>query len=135
MAITGLSILDNATSLSVTGGTAQVFTPDGQEVTSGVHVAAAAVTDFRIRPHITFKNKNPQRKADGINYTQGTRTITSTEPYLDAATGVVHYVTNTTETRWSPSIPAANVKNSRYKHAQLMFDAELENFNTAGDLS
>lgn len=134
MAINGLSIADGATSLSVTGGTAQVFTPDGQEVSSGVHVAAAAVADFRVRPHITFKNKNPQRKADGT-YTMGTREIKYTEPYLDATTGIVHFVTVTRETRYSPVVPAATVKNARFKAAQLDFDADVENFNTAGDLS
>lgn len=134
MPINGMSINDSATSLSVTGGTAQVFTPDGVSVTNGVHVAAAAVADFRVRPHITFVNKNPQRKADGT-YTLGTRTMKSTEAYLDATSGIVHYVTTTIETRWSPVVPAANVKNARYKAAQLCFNAGLENFNAAGDLS
>lgn len=134
MSINGLSIADGATSLSVTGGTAQVYTPDGQSVSNGVHVAVAAVTDFRVRPHATFRNKTPQRKADG-SFTMGTRTIVLTEPYLDSTTGIVHYVTTTIETRYSPVIPAATVKNARYKACQLMFDADTENFNTAGDLS
>lgn len=134
MPINGGSIADSATSLSVTGGTAQAFTPDGQEVTNGVHVAAAAVADFRVRPHMTFKNKNPQRKADN-SFTLGTRTRIVTEPYLDSTTGVVHYVTWTLEERYSPVIPAATLKSARYKAAQTLFDSDYENFNTAGDLS
>lgn len=134
MPINGLSIADSATSIAATGGTAQVFTPDGVTVNNGIHVAAAAVTDFRVRPHISFVNKNPQRKADG-SYTLGTRTQKYTEAYLDATTGIVHYVTTVIETRWSPVVPAATVKNARYKAAQLMFVAGLENFNASGDLS
>ena len=134
MPINGLSIADNATSLSVTGGTAQVFTPDGQSVTNGVHVHAAAIADFRVRPHVTFKNKNPQRKSDGT-FSYGTREMIVTTPYLDTTTGVVYYDTYTVTLRTHPVIPAANTKNARYKTAQMLFDADLENFHTAGDLS
>lgn len=133
MPINGLSIAHGATSLSVTGGTARAFTPDGQTVTNGVHVAASAVTDFRVRPHISFKNRNPVRRSDGT-YSQGTRTFVYTEPYLDAS-GVVHYDTWEVTHRYSPSIPDANIKSARYNTAQLLFDADLENYNTVGDLS
>lgn len=133
MSINGLSILTAATSLSVTGGTAQVFTPDGQSVTNGIHVAASAVTDFRIRPHISFQNRNPVRKGDG-SYTQGTRVVKLTVPYMDA-NSVVHYDTYVIERRYSPVIPDANLKSARYLAAQLLFDTDVENFNNVGDLS
>lgn len=134
MPLNGLSISHGATSLSVTGGTARVFSPDGQTVSNGLHVAAMAVTDFRVRPHISFKNRNPNRKADG-SFTQGTRTIVFTTPYLDPATGVIHYDTWHLERRYSPVIPEADLKSARYNAAQLLFDADSENFNTGGDLS
>lgn len=134
MSINGMNIADNATSIAVTGGSALAFYPDGQEVSNGVHVAATAVADFRVRPHVTFRNKNPQRKADG-SFTNSTRTIVFTYPYLDSVTGHVYYDTITIEHRSNPVIPASNVKNARYCAAQLMSDADTENFNTAGDLS
>ena len=133
MGILSLSIMDNATSLSVTGGTAQAFGPDGQLVTNGVHVAATAVADFRVRPHVSFKNKTPLRKSDG-SFGYGSRTMTVTEPYLHTD-GLVYYVTTTIESRFHPVIPATTLKNARYKAAQLQFDADTENFNTVGDLS
>lgn len=134
MGIQSLSIMDAPTSLSVTGGTTQLFEPDGVVVTNGVHIAANAVVDYRVRPHISFANKNPQKKADGT-YTLGTRTIKSTEAYLDVVTGKVHYCTTTIETRWSPVMPAAQVKSARYKAAQLLFTANAENYNAVGSLS
>lgn len=133
MPINGLSIQTGATSLSVTGGTAQVFAPDGQTVTNGIHVAASAVADFRVRPHISFQNRNPVRKGDG-SYTQGTRIFKLTVPYMDAD-GVVHYDTYVVERRYSPVIPEANLKSARYMCAQLLFDSDVENFNNVGDLS
>lgn len=132
MAINGLSIMTGATSLSVTGGTAQAFTLDGQTVTNGAHVAATAVADFRVRPHISFQNRNPVRKGDGT-YTQGTRVIKLTVPYLDAS-GVVHYDTYIVERRYSPVIPDANLKSARYMCAQLLFDADVEDYNNVGAL-
>lgn len=133
MPINGLSIQTGATSLSVTGGTVQAFAPDGQTVTNGIHVAASAVADFRVRPHISFQNRNPVRKGDG-SYTQGTRLFKLTVPYMDAD-GVVHYDTYVVERRYSPVIPEANLKSARYMCAQLLFDSDVENFNNVGDLS
>lgn len=133
MSINGMSIADSATSISVTGGTAQAFTPDGVTVNNGVHVAAAAVADFRVRPHISFRNINPSRKSDG-SFGYGTQSFVITEPYLHSD-GIVYYVTTTVERRYHPVIPAATIKNARYKAAQVMFDADTENFNTSGDLS
>lgn len=134
MPLNGLSISHGATSLSVTGGTARAFTPDGQTVTNGIHVAAMAVADFRVRPHISFKNRNPNRKSDG-SFTLGTRTTVLTTPYLDSTTGLVHYDTITIERRYSPIIPAADLKTARYNAAQLLFDTDVESFNEGGDLS
>lgn len=131
--LNGLSIADSATSLSVTGGTAQTFTADGQAVANGLHVAAMAVTDFRVRPHISFKNRNPVRKSDGT-FTNGVRTFVYTEPYL-TSDGRIVYDTIEVSRRTAPEIPAANQKNARYKAAQLMFDADLENYNANGDIS
>lgn len=134
MPINGLSISDGATSLSVTGGTALAFTDVGQVVANGINVAATSIADFRVRPHITFKNKNPQRKSNGT-FTQGTRTIVFTVPYLDSVTGVVHYDTYTIERRYSSVIPATNLANNRKNAAQLLFDTDTENFNSVGSLA
>lgn len=133
MSIAALSIADSATSIAVTGGTAQVFSPDGVEVANGQHVAAAAVTDFRVRPHATFINKVPQRRGDGT-YSYGTREIRFTEPYLHTD-GKVYFVNYTVVCRYAPEVPAANQKNARFKTAQLLFDSDLESYNTAGDLT
>lgn len=133
MPINGLSISDGATSIAATGGSVRAYSPDGQEVSNGVHVAVTSVADFRLRPHISFKNKNPQRRSDGT-FSVGVRTITSTEPVL-CTDGIVRYVTTTTEVRYAPEIAAATIKNARYNHAQLLFDGDTENFNSAGDLS
>lgn len=134
MPLNALAIADSATTLSVTGGTSKTFTPDGQTVFNGIHVADNSVTDFRLKPHITFKNRNPQRKADGT-YGKGKREFILTEPYLDASTGKVEFATYRYSCEFAAVIPAANLKNGRYKAAQLCFDTDAENFHAAGDIS
>lgn len=134
MPINGLSIMDGATGFTVTGGTALAFTDVGQIVANGINVAATSIADFRVRPHVTFKNKNPQRKSNGT-FTQGTRTIIYTNPYLDPVTGVVHYDTFTIERRYSSVIPAATLANNRKNATQLLIDSDTENFNSVGSLA
>lgn len=133
MSIASASISDNATSIAATGGTAQAFTPDGVEVQNGQHVAANAVTDFRVRPHATFINKVPQRRSDG-SYSYGTRETRFTEPYLHTD-GKIYFCNYTVICRYAPEIPATIQKNARFKTAQFLFDPDLENFNTSGDLT
>jgi len=134
MPISGITLSDSPTGLSVTGGTVKTFTPDGQTVTNGIHVADASVTDFRIRPHITWKNRNPQRLADGT-YGKGKKDVIVTYPYLDATTGKVEFATARYSFEYSPIIPAANQKNCRQQMAQCLFDADCENFHVSGDIS
>lgn len=133
MPISNIGLLSGATGFTVTGGTLKTYTPDGQSVTNGLHVADASVSDFRVRPHITWKNRNPQRNSDGT-YSKGVRTQITTVPYLDVATGKVEYVRIETTTSYSPVIPAATIKDARYIHVQTQFDSEAENFNTVGEI-
>lgn len=134
MGLASITIADSATSLSVTGGTVKTYTPDGQTVTNGIHVADNSVSDFRVKPHITWKNRNPQRLADGT-YGKGKKDVIVTVPYLDASTGKVVFDTHRYSCEYDPVIPAANRKNARYLMAQCLFDADAENFHVSGDIS
>lgn len=134
MPLASITLADSPTSLSVTGGTTKTFTPDGQTVTNGIHVADNSVSDFRVKPHITWKNRNPQRQADGT-YGKGKREVIITYPYLDSSTGKIEFDTWRLSNDYSPVIPAANRKNARQVAAQCLFDADAENFHVAGDIS
>jgi len=134
MGLASITIADTATSMSVTGGTVKTYTPDGQTVTNGIHVADNSVSDFRVKPHITWKNRNPQRQTDGT-YGKGKKDVIVTVPYLDATTGKVEFATARYSFEYSPIIPAATLKNTRYLMAQCLFDADSENFHVSGDIS
>lgn len=134
MGLATIGLMDGATGFTVTGGSLKTYTPDGQTVSNGIHVADNTVTDFRVKPHITWKNRNPQRQSDG-SYSKGVRTTIVTVPYLEVATGKVYFVTERRTMEYAPEIPAAVIKNARFLAAQCMFDTDAENFNTAGDVS
>lgn len=133
MGLATCAIAVGATSIAATGGTSKTFTPDGQTVMNGVHVADNAETDFRVKKHITFKNRNPQRLSDGT-YTKGKKDIILTIPYLNGSV-MVKYATFRYNADVDPEIPAATVKDGRYMMAQLLFDSDCENFHASGDIS
>lgn len=134
MALNTITLSDSATSLSVTGGTVKTYTPDGQTVTNGIHVADNSVSDFRVKPHITWKNRNPQRLSDGT-YSKGKKEIIVTVPYLNTTTNLVQFATASYSFSYNPEIPAASLKNARYLLAQCLFDVDAENFHVSGDIS
>lgn len=131
MAISGCILNKDVTSIAVTGGTAVTFTTDGVEVKAGKHVANTSEADFRLQQHLTFKNFPPKRRVDGT-FSLGTRIRTTTVPYLEASTGMVHYHTIKIEESYAVAIPAANIKSGRFLAAQTLFDSDLEAFNTGG---
>lgn len=133
MGIQALTLMDAATSCSVTGGASKTYSPDGQTVVNGMHVADGAETDFRVRKQITFRTRNPQRQSDG-SFSKGKRWITLYCPYLKA-NGTVAPNVERYESEVDPETPAANAINNRKLMSQLLFDADVESFHTSGSLS
>lgn len=58
MPINGATILTGAT-ISATGGTSSTLTLTGAEVKHGLQVADMGIADYRVRPFINFKQKQP----------------------------------------------------------------------------
>lgn len=127
-----ISVQTGATGFTVTGGTSRTFSPDGQTVTNGVHMSDAAVTDFRVRPHITVKNRNPQRQPDGT-YSKGKREVITTYPFLKAD-GTIGFNTRRDTEEYDAEASAALLKDLRYMAVQFQFDSEMENFHVAGSI-
>ena len=65
MSINGITFMNNATGISVTGGTAASFEDDGLEVKNGIHVVDQSVATKTERPHATFKSKGFALQPDG----------------------------------------------------------------------
>lgn len=127
-----ITVMTGATGFSVTGGTSKVFSLDGQTVQNGVHLADASITDFRIRPHVTVKNRNPQRQPDG-SYSKGKKEVIVTFPFLKAD-GTIGFNVDRHTHEYDAEVSAALDKDLRYVAAQFQFDSEMETFHTGGAL-
>lgn len=127
MGLQNMQITTGAT-IAVSGGTAQTFSPDNLEVAGGVHVVDATVSDFRVRPGITFKAKSPTKKTDGT-FTKEIRSGKLVLPYLDSA-GIVQYDFVEVTTSLTPG--SIQLQELRKKGAQLLIDADTDNFYVVG---
>lgn len=131
--LNGLQISDLSTSLSVTGGSAKAFTVTSVTVPNGINVADFTQTDFRLRRHITFRNRNPVKQADG-SFSKAKRSFVFTTP-IDAGSGKIVYLVDRWESEQPVEASATDLANHRRNVAQLLFDADVEQFHTGGSIS
>lgn len=132
MGLVNASILTGA-SISASGGTAVNYTPDGQSVPNGLHLIDAAVADFRLRPQLTFKTKNPTLMPDG-SYSKDRRTVVLVEPFVDSK-GKTQFDLIRIEREVHPESPAAKALDLNKKGAQLLIDTDTAAFFASGSLA
>jgi hypothetical protein len=119
--------------LANTGGTAKVFADDGVTIPNGVHLTVPATADFRVRESATFRYRPAAIQADG-SYSRQNNTASVTVPKL-LASGV--YVNNVIRITFDvhPESTATEALDLRKLAAQMLFDADTDNFWIAGSLS
>jgi hypothetical protein len=117
--------------VTIAAGTDSTFTPDGVEIPSGLHLADAGVADFRERPQVTLKTRNP--KLVGTTWQKGKRWLTTTIP-RQAADGSYYYDVIRTEIEAHPETTAAQAEAHELMHAQMFWDSELSDFRRTGSL-
>lgn len=132
MGLQNMQILTGAT-LSATGGTAVSYTPDGKTIVNGLHLIDATVTDFRTRPRVTAKTKDPVLMQDG-SYTKDKRSITLVEPFI-AADGNTYFNLIRIEREVHPETLAADSLDILKKGGQFCFDTDLTAFWASGSLA
>lgn len=132
MPLNGLAIADDAT-VSVTSGTAKTYSLTSTAVPGGINVADFSQTDFRLRRHITFRNRNPQRQADG-SFSKAKRSFVFTTP-IDAGSGKIEYLVDRWESEQPVSASAAQLLTHRKNVLQLLIDSDVESFHTTGSIA
>lgn len=133
MPINGMTLLSGATN-NATGGTSKTFSVDGLQVKSGVHVSDLSVTDFRLRPGITFKSRMPAKRADG-SWQKGKFSATLTIPKLLADGKTVEYPLGRLEIEPHAENTDAEVTAILCYMAQLCFDSDTVSFFKTGSLA
>lgn len=119
-----------ATAIAPTGGTDQTFTEVGSNVQNGITVTDATVADFRVRPSIAYKSRQPVPLADG-SWTKAKRSFVFVIPKIivDGRT-VFNLVRCDVEAH--PESTTAEVNELRFLGAQILGSAETLNFFQAG---
>jgi hypothetical protein len=133
MGVQSLTLKEDATSIAPVAGTDLTYTPDGVSIPNGIHLAAASVTDFRVRPNITLKTKNPPLNADGT-YGKGKRWLNVTVPKI-LADGTTSFNLVRIEVEVHPESTVAETTDLVYQAAQLLFDADTTQFIQTGSLA
>jgi hypothetical protein len=132
MSLTDLSIQTGVT-LTPSGGTAVNFSPSSRTVTNGKHLIVAAVTDFRVRPGLTVKIKEPTLLPDG-SFSKGKVSMTLVEPMIDSF-GKTQYNLIRIEREVHPELDAADAVDLLKKGAQLCVDSDTTDVWASGSLA
>lgn len=133
MPINGMTLLSGAT-VSAAGGTSKTFNVDGIQVKSGIHVSDMSVTDFRVRPGITFKSRMPTKRADG-SWQKGKFSATIVVPKLLADGKTVEYPLGRIELEPHAESTDAEIVAILCYMAQVCFDSDTISFMKTGSLA
>jgi hypothetical protein len=132
MGLKNMSLLTGATP-SVTGGSALVFADNGVTIQNGVQCVVPATADYRVRQVLTAKYRAPVLGTDG-SYTRDKKSVSFTIPQI-LANGKIVFNVIRVEREVHPEFSAANCTDMNKIGAQLLFDADMDNFWAAVSLS
>lgn len=131
MPLKGMTILEGTT-ISASGGTSKSFSLTGKQVPTGVNVADLSVADFRVRPNVDFRYREPVKTGGGV-YSKDKSSVVVRRPKLKAdGTVVINLVR--IEVEVDPESTAAEKALLWTDGGQICFDADTLSFRTAGGL-
>lgn len=133
MGVQNGTILTGAT-ISASGGTSSTLTIDGLTVTNGIHIADMAVTDSRVRPHITLKTIPAPLDPVTKKYGKGKRSAVITMPRTNSD-GLPGFPVVRISIEDFPEMSDAEVTKLLDWAAQLLFDSDYRPFFKTGSLA
>jgi len=134
MALKNMSLLEGAAVVATTGGTALVFSEDGQTIQNGVHLIVPADTSYTTRRQCTAKFRPPTLDAKTGVYGKDKKSISYAVPQV-LTNGSVVFNTIRIEREVHPDMTAANALQLNKVGAQLLSDTDLDNFWATGAMS
>lgn len=123
----------NAPTITVTGGTAVTLSSDGQYVQNGVHLIDASVTDYRTRPNLAVRVKQPTFNRSTGTWSKSSKYISITIPKI-LADGTQEFPVMKLELRDHPEMTIAEVLKLREWAIQCLQDADFVAFWNTGSL-
>lgn len=133
MGLKNMSLLATAT-LAATGGSALVFSDDGQTITNGVHLVIPADADYQTRRNVTAKFRPPTLDASTGIYGKDKKSLCLVKPIV-LASGKVIFNTIRIEREVHPSLTTAECVELNKLGAQMLIDTDTDAFWATGSLS
>jgi hypothetical protein len=133
MALKNMSLLAGA-AIAASGGSAQVFSDDGQTIANGTHLIVPADADYQTRRGLTAKFRPPTLDTRTGSYGKDKKSMTYVVPHV-LTDGRVIFNTLRLEREVHPSMAAADVAELNKIGAQLLTDDDTVNFWATGSLS
>lgn len=135
MGVQNATLLLNGATATFSGGTSKTFTPDGTTVENGIRIIDASVTDFRVRPSITLKNRNPLLSNGPIpKWTKDKRSAVYQIPFVTAS-GEIAFNTLRLEREIHPETTSAAALDFNAVSAQICLDADFASFWATGSMA
>lgn len=132
MGLINSTLLSGAT-ISASGGTAKTFTEDGLMVANGKHLIDASVTDYKTRPTMTAKVKQPVYNKSTKGFSKGKKEIAIAVPIV-AVSGEMVYPLIRFTLEDHPDMTDAQYNTLLSYGAQLGFDTDFTAFFKQGSL-
>jgi hypothetical protein len=132
MAINGMSLMEGASGISITGGSAVTWKTDGTDVPNGVRAVDTSETDLTIRPYAIFKTRNPSY-TNG-NLIKGYREITHVRPKVLTDETIVLPL-GRAKIEFCHETTAAEYLELKLQLCQMIMDSDLDDFHDYGNPS
>jgi hypothetical protein len=126
------AIIKKAGVNSVTGGTDVTFSSDGLTIQNGLHLIDASVADYRTRPALTVKYRQPSL-TKGV-YSKDKKSLTLQMPIV-LADGTTSFNLIRIEREVHPETAAAAALELNIQGAQMLWDTDFTNFWSVGSVA
>jgi hypothetical protein len=132
MSLTDLTLKQDATDVTIVGGTDLNLKEVGTDIKSGILVSEVGNADFSARTSVTFRNRQATLQSDG-QYNKAKRTATLVIPF-ERADGVIVPNLCRIELEFDPNTLQADKDELKRVAVQLLTDAETQDFLDHGSL-
>lgn len=132
MALTDITIMKDATGVTIVGGTALNFKEVGADIKNGILVADVTAADFSTRGTVTFRNREATMQSNGY-YNKAKRSAVVSIPFTRADGSIAPNLVRV-EMEYDPNTTQVMKDELKRRGIQAVTDSETQNFWDFGAL-
>lgn len=113
--------------ISITDGTARAYTQGGQKINDGINIVDTTAADFRTRPNVSLRSKEPVIDKTGTVTVKAIRQATVTHPKI-LASGAIDFPCGDVKMKIHPESTDAEVAEIQNAMVQVILSPDFVNF-------